>query len=313
MTRPDKPRVFHEARLAVGESPLWDEVGQCLWWVDVEGKAIHRRGVDMGGHQVWVVPEAPAALALDEEGDLIVAAGLGWHMFDSATGDLSLIASCPAQKARTRFNDGVVDARGRFWTGTLHETREPVGGLFCLHEGVTCSVAEGLRTQNGCAISPDGKTFYLADSHPEICAIWAHDFDIETGTLANRRLFHRPARGRPDGAAVDAEGCLWFAAVDGGCVIRLDPDGRQISAIALPVSRPTKPAFGGKGHETLFVTTMSLGTDAAREPLAGAVFAIETGAKGLPMPPAKVMAQNVFKTDDTSKTAKTREPREVAS
>jgi sugar lactone lactonase YvrE len=313
MTRLDKPRIFHQARLAVGESPLWDEARRCLWWVDVEGKAIHRRGSHDDNHRSWMVTQEPAALALDEAGDLIVAAGLGWHVFDPVTAQLSLIAPCPAQGPKMRFNDGVVDAKGRFWTGTLHEAREPVGELFCLHEGVAHFAAAGLRTQNGCAISPDGKTFYLADSHPDICAIWAHDFDLETGALENRRLFHRPARGRPDGAAIDAEGCLWFAAVDGGCVVRLDPEGREIIASPLPVSRPTKPAFGGAGLRTLFVTTMSLGTDASREPLAGSVFAIETDVKGLPMPRARLTARDAGKTDDINNTAKTTEPREVAS
>jgi sugar lactone lactonase YvrE len=313
MTRLDKPRVFHRARFAVGESPLWDEARRCLWWVDVEGGAIHRRGIADGDHRSWIVRQAPAALALDEDDDLIVAAGLGWHMFNDTTGEISLIAPCPVQRPHTRFNDGVVDAKGRFWTGTLHDAREPVGELFCLHEGVTRYAAGSLRTQNGCAISPDGKTFYLADSHPDICAIWAHDFDIETGTLENRRLFHRPGKGRPDGAAIDSEGCLWVAAVDGGCVVQLDPDGREIIAVPLPVSRPTKPAFGGTDLETLFITTMSFGTDAAREPLAGSVFAIQTGAKGLPMPRARVMARNVRKTEHNEKTAQTREPREVAS
>jgi sugar lactone lactonase YvrE len=313
MTRLDKPRIFHEARLAVGESPLWDEARRCLWWVDVEGKAIHRRGLADGCHRSWTVTQAPAALALNEDGDLIVAAGLGWHVFDDATGELSLMTPCPVQRPQTRFNDGVVDAKGRFWTGTLHDAREPVGELFCLHEGVARSATAGLRTQNGCAISPDGKTFYLADSHPDVCAIWEHDFDLETGALENRRLFHRPAKGRPDGATIDSEGCLWFAAVDGGCVVQLDPDGREIHFIPLPVSRPTKPAFGGADLGTLFITSMSLGTDAALEPLAGSVFAIETGARGLPMPRARAMAQNACKTHNFEMTARITKPREVAS
>jgi sugar lactone lactonase YvrE len=309
----DKPRVFHEARLAVGESPLWDEARGCLWWVDVEGNAIHRRGSAEDSHRSWTVTQAPAALALDVSGDLIVAAGLGWHVFDEAKGELVHIAPCPVQRPHTRFNDGVVDKKGRFWTGTLHEKREPVGELFCLHEGFARSATGGFRTQNGCAISPNGKTFYVADSHPDICAIWAHDFDLETGALENPRLFHRTAKGRPDGATIDSEGCLWFAAVDGGCVCQIDPEGREIIAIPLPVSRPTKPAFGGTGLKTLFITTMSLGTDMAREPLAGSVLALETGSKGLPMPCARIKPRDAAGIDDINNTAKTTEPREVAS
>ena len=123
---------------------------------------------------------------------------------------------------------------------------------------------EGLRTQNGCAISPDGKTFYLSDSHPAVCTIWAFDFDVEYGDVANRRVFHKPSRGRPDGACVDADGCYWFAAVDAGRIVRLDPDGSEIAAIDLPVSRPTKPIFGGDDLSTIFVTSMSAGLDSTQ-------------------------------------------------
>jgi L-arabinonolactonase len=105
--------------------------------------------------------------------------------------------------------------------------------------------------------------------------------------LANRRVFHKPSRGRPDGACVDADGCYWFAAVDGGCIVRLDPDGNEIASIDLPVSRPTKPAFGGDNLSTIFVTSMSAGLDAAqlaREPLAGSVLAVEAGVRGFDQP-----------------------------
>ncbi len=157
----------------------------------------------------------------------------------------------------------------------------------------------GLRTQNGCAISPDGKTFYLSDSHPAVCTIWAFDFDVASGDIENRRVFHKPARGRPDGACVDADGCYWFAAVDAGCIVRLDPAGNEIAAIDLPVSRPTKPIFGGADLSTIFVTSMSAGLDSTqfeREPLAGSVFAVEAGVRGSVQPRFKRTPARAFAT-----------------
>jgi L-arabinonolactonase len=282
----DRPsvKVFRNCGDAVGEGPLWDAARNCLWWVDVAGRYIHRADTVGETVKTFAVEHAPAALALAADGTLVVAAGLAWYGFDPATGGLDRIAGTGVTSPAMRLNDGVVDERGRFWTGTLHEEREPVGQLLCLDSGKVRSAVDGLRTQNGSAISPDGKTFYLADSHPEVCTIWACDFDAESGTLENRRVFHRPERGRPDGAAIDADGCYWFAAVDGGSIVRLDPAGRELSAIELPVSRPTKPAFGGPGMSTVFVTSMRTGADHAREPLAGAVFAVETGVRGHPQP-----------------------------
>ena len=69
--------------------------------------------------------------------------------------------------------------------------------------------------------------------------------------------------------------------------MRLDPAGKEIAAFELPVSRPTKPTFGGADLSTIFVTSMSAGLDAVqleREPLAGSVFAVEAGVRGMAQP-----------------------------
>src|SRR4051794_13486832 len=124
--------VFQQGRDQVGESPLWDPTRGCLWWVDVEGHRIHCAAVANGASETFAIPDAPGALALAEDGTLIVAAGLAWHHFDPAIRRLEKLASCGIQDSRMRFNDGIVDARGRFWTGTLHDEREPDGELFCL-------------------------------------------------------------------------------------------------------------------------------------------------------------------------------------
>ncbi len=127
-----------------------------------------------------------------------------------------------------RFNDGRCDRQGR-WAGTMvrdMSLARPVGGLYRSAAGLSAPQVQGLVTQNGLAFSPDGRTMYLSDSHPTVQTIWTlplHD----DGTVGERRLrgYDRPAR-RPDGAAVDAEGCYWICANDAGLVHRFTPDGR---------------------------------------------------------------------------------------
>jgi sugar lactone lactonase YvrE len=219
----------------------------------------------------------------------VLAGGTAWSRIDPETGELSPVAAILGAPAGMRINDGAVDLQGRFWAGTisLAAERPAIGPLYRLDAGGPVAVFEGLRTQNGVAVSPDGGTFYLADSHPEVCAIWAFDLDAATGALANRRLFHRPAHGRPDGAAMDAEGCYWFAAVDAGRLVRVDPQGREIGHVALPVSRPTKLAFFGPDLDRICVTSMIVGLDAgqrAAQPLAGKLIALDAGVRGLAQP-----------------------------
>lgn len=282
-------RVICDIRHKVGESPLWDARSGCLWWVDAAGREVRRYVAKSEAIETFMMPLPPSAVALCEDGAVIIAAGDGWHRLDPATGNVSAVARIDDAPEGTRMNDGVVDTAGRFWTGNMSTSpkREPVGCLYGLDGDRVVCVLSGLRVQNGTAISPDGRTFYLADSHPDVALIWAFDFDPASGSLSNRRVFHCPSRGRPDGAAVDSDGCYWFAAVDGGCIVRLDPDGKEMETIELPVSRPTKPAFGGEDLSTLFITTMSFGLDEATlsaEPLAGTVLAVETEVRGLEQP-----------------------------
>ncbi|MCR4268496.1 SMP-30/gluconolactonase/LRE family protein [Nitratireductor sp. ZSWI3] len=289
MKRPPDIDVVCPLRHRIGESPLWEAQTRCLWWVDVGDNLVRRLNVASGALRSFALQEAPAALALAADGGLIVAAGTVWYRLDSETGTLREVARLEGLQDGMRLNDGVVDGTGRFWTGTMSTARErpPVGRLYRLEANRPVEVLGGLRTQNGAAVSPDGRTFYLADSHSSVATIWAFDLDPPSGTLSNRRVFHRPERGRPDGAAVDAEGCYWFAAVDGGEIVRLDPDGDVVRTIELPVSRPTKPAFGGSDLSTLYVTTMSAGLDEetlAAEPLAGLVLALDPGVRGFPQP-----------------------------
>jgi len=120
--------------------------------------------------------------------------------------------------------------------------------------------------------------------------VWAYDLDIDSGALANRRVFisTRDVPGRVDGATVDVEGNYWCAHIHDWHVACYAPGGRLLRRIRMPVRHPTMCTFGGANHDVLYVTS---GTrflepgEAASQPLAGALFAIHgTGARGLPEP-----------------------------
>ncbi len=80
------------------------------------------------------------------------------------------------------------------------------------------------------------------------------------------------------------DGCLWNAKWGGGRVVRYSPEGRIDRVIAIPCSQVTCCAFGGSDLSTLYVTSARVGLDeakAAAEPDAGAMFAVNAGARGL--------------------------------
>jgi sugar lactone lactonase YvrE len=232
-----------------------------------------------------------------DDGRVLLALENGFHTFDLESGDVAF-AACPDDiPAENRFNDGTVDPAGRFIAGTMPkagETGEPQGNLYALDgaEKVRC-LERNLTIQNGLAFSPDGRTLYLSDSGSAVQSVWRYDYDPASGRCTNRRLHFdmHATRGRPDGAAVDADGGYWIAAVGGWALVRLTPAGQVDRTIELPIEKPTKPAFGGKDLRTLFVTSMSLELDHAdpRHAEAGNLFAVDAGVQGLPVASVSVL------------------------
>ena len=150
--------------------------------------------------------------------------------------------------------------------------------------GLSAPVVSNLLTQNGLAWSPDGRTMYLSDSHPASQAVWAFDYDVDSGVPSNRRLFvdMKSYPGRPDGATVDADACYWTAANDAGLLLRFTPDGKLDRQIELPMTKPSMCCFGGPGLDTLLVTSINPGKD---DGLAGSTVLLRPGVQGLPEAP----------------------------
>jgi sugar lactone lactonase YvrE/DNA-binding IclR family transcriptional regulator len=274
----------------LGEGPTWLPNERKLALVDILAPAIIIADPRDGSFQSHSMPELVGAVVPRRRGGFIAAMQTGLKAVDLETGAVTTIAAPEATKPGNRFNDGKCDRRGRFWAGTLAiDTTPGHGSLYRLDPDGRCTCVEsGFHVSNGLGWSPDDRTFYFTDSGAK--RIYAYDFDVETGTLANRRVFVDvpEGSGAPDGMAVDAEGFVWSAHWDGWCITRYDPQGRVDRVINLPVPRPTSCAFGGPDFTTLYVTSARIRLSVqqlAEAPLSGSVFAIQTGVKGLPEVP----------------------------
>lgn len=281
-----------DARNGTGESPVWHPGEQALYWVDIPARQLHRWQAADGKHQCWQGDEMLACIARSGQGWV---AGMESGIFQlqaRADGSLDsrLLSNVQHAQAGMRFNDGRCDRQGRFWAGTMlldMQQGAHVGALYRLDgKGQLHLQQDGMIVPNGLAFSPDGRTMYLSDSHPLVQQVWAFDYDIDSGTPSNRRVFidMNQYAGRPDGAAVDAEGCYWICGNDAGLVHRFTPDGRLDRSLAVPVKKPSMCAFGGSRLDTLFVTSIRPGDDLDEHSLAGGVFALDPGVKGLPEP-----------------------------
>ena len=304
-------------RAGLAESPLWDAQRQAWFWMDIDQHQIHQhtiRADNDAEHRVWQLPlEARydiGAIALADNGDLMLALRAGIASFnpDEAPKNISPEIRIPApyDTSTTRFNDGGVDAQGRWWIGSLYAPKTYAGAhLFCLEHGVLKPILGelaniepyknwGITTANGWAMSPDGTTMYHADTQAH--TVYRYDFDtrapVETA-LSNRTVFFQtldtrgtdaPYAGRPDGAAVDSEGNYWLALYEGGQIVKIAPNGEIVQKIPLPAKAPTMLCFGGADLKTFIITTAGNRPESelAHYPANGHILKIQVSVAGVP-------------------------------
>ncbi len=278
-----------DIKASLGECPVWSVDEQVLYWVDINAPSLNRFDPRTGRNAAWAMPSSIGCFALRRSGGFIAALRDGFWLVDRGGKPERRIADAPYDPAHHRFNDGRADARGRFWAGSMNEKRDAnTATLYRLDPDFTlAAMIPDIMISNGLAWSPDERTLYHTDTPTR--TIYAWDFDAATGAIANRRIFAQFAgeTDRPDGAAVDRDGCYWSALYRGGKVVRLSPRGEALSESPLPATCPTMCAFGGADLKTLFVTTARqhrAPEELARLPQSGGIFALRIDVPGLPEP-----------------------------
>ncbi|MCE3607261.1 SMP-30/gluconolactonase/LRE family protein [Massilia sp. P8910] len=294
MSKQAKVERVTEVICAVGESPLWNAREGAWYWVDIPARRIWRLDPASGAVRSWECPEMVACIALTDSGVLI--AGMETGVFTVALGEgylakATFLAAPPELAPGMRFNDGRCDRQGRFWSGIMcldmAEARSD-GHLYryTREEGISAPLVSDLIVQNGLGFSPDGRTMYLSDSHGSRQRIWAFDYDTDSGMPHSQRVFvdMNVHRGRPDGAAVDVDGCYWICGNDGGCLLRFTPEGTLDRTIELPMLKPSMCAFGGADMDTLLVTSIAAGK-VPDDQTAGTLVLVRPGVQGMPETP----------------------------
>jgi gluconolactonase len=106
-------------------------------------------------------------------------------------------------------------------------------------------VTNDLKKPNGITGAPDGKKLFVAD----IGADRTYAYDIQPdGSLTNKALFC--AKGS-DGMTIDEKGNVY---ITGKGVTVFDKTGKQIEHIDVQEPWTANVSFGGKDHQTLFIT-----------------------------------------------------------
>jgi len=272
-----------DSRCDVGESCVWDDSRECIWFCDIYAGRIHKWTPSNGRHIHYELAAPIGSFGLCSDGHLVVAHSRTLMLFNPETLVSNALAELRDIPEFARLNDGKVGPDGAYWVGTVDDRprKEPIGTLYRITpDGGIERKVEGICCSNGLAWSDDGRTLYHSDSRGTWVDAW--DFDSNTGRLSNRRRLATPSadEGRPDGAACDAHGNYWSAGVSAGCLNVYAPDGMLVGKHTVPVPAPTMVCFAPGG---LFVTSLRRGLPAdslTASPKSGGLFWAPSEVRG---------------------------------
>ncbi len=288
----DDVRCLFPAGDRCGEGAVWDADAGAVYWTDINRFLIRRHELESGATHAWFFEEPVVALALTTRPNTLLVALASriilWRPADDTRTDHGFALE---GSPKVRLNDGRASPSGEFWVGSMKNNVNPngtagevapgLGKLFRLHaDGRTETLLDGLGIANTLCWSPDRTRFYFADTMAN--RLDAYPYDAETGAIGapTPHLVDHP-RGVPDGSSIDAEGHVWNCRYDGGCIIKVAPDGTVADIVEMPVTNITTCVFGGPDLKTLIVTTAGAGAPEA-ERLAGGLFALDVDVPGLP-------------------------------
>jgi len=270
----------------LGEGPLWDGARGVLWWVDIKSQALHVHHAATGVNRSQTLPYRLTALGLAKDAGLVGVGDPGLVRLsvdaDLRVSSAEVVAPLPLS-AGMRFNDGKVDAAGRFWAGSMEDAeRMACGSLYRIDaRGRVSVVCCDIGVPNGPCFFSDGTVLTTDSARGRISAL---TLDADDNLIAQHEFAQfTPSQGYPDGMTVDAEDHVWIAFWDGWCLRRLSRSGHIVAEIALPVQRPTCVAFGGADLNQLFISSATIGLSAEQrrtQPLAGGLLRLEPGVVG---------------------------------
>lgn len=277
-----------DIKALLGEGPIWNHELKQLYWIDIEGRQLHVYTPESDKLRSYATGERVGTVVPMKGGDALVALQNGIHSMDLVSGELMLLANPLDTLPDIRFNDGKCDPAGRFWVGTMHlEAQKGAASLYVMERDQSVrKVLDNVTISNGIIWSPDQTTMYFIDTPTR--QVNAFNYDFATGEISSPKIAITipEEMGMPDGMTIDEEGMLWIGLWGGSAVARFNPEtGKFMQKIEVPALNVTACAFGGDSLETLYITTASIGMDEEERekyPLAGRLFAVNPGVKGVP-------------------------------
>lgn len=254
------------------EGPVFDKVNNVLYFVSILNFRVYRFN-PLTQELVFIQLASPTSCVfLSPQFGIVAASTLGFYTlnFESLTTEKIFDIKIPAN---TRFNDGILDAKGRFLIGTMGypEIIDNIGSVLSYSDGNVKVLIKGTTISNGIVFTRDSKNMYFIDT--PACTVAKYQYDLEYGTCEYvNDLIHFEGAGVPDGMDMDEYGNLWVAEWGGYCVsVWNSITGAYVGKVEIPHENVTSVCIDN--HKNLYVTTARSYSD--KEKSGGALFYIK--------------------------------------
>ncbi len=272
-------------QLPLGEGPCWHAGHQVLYWVNIDGKELHRFNPASGVDDVFVQDEMVGTVAPYGDDELIIALQNSLIVFNPADNSKRTLCDFAAGDANLRSNDGKCDPAGRFWIGSMpFDSSKGLGDLYRYDaDGSLNHQLSDIGCSNGLAWDLSRSRMYYIDSSKK--QVYKFDYNNDDGSISNQEVFVEFSgdMGVPDGMTIDNDNCIWVAQWGGHGVSRFDPDGKFMEKVECPAQNVSACTFGGDGKggdlNVLYMTTAGKMTEGGTEH-DGLLYRCEVNASG---------------------------------
>ncbi len=276
-----QPELIADYQCEVGEGPMWHPLEKRVYWLDIGLGRMFRYDPATGKHEQVYQGSPIGGYTIQPDGSLLLfmekGAVVNWR-----DGKMTTVLEEVADERESRFNDVFADPAGRVFCGTM-PTNDRQGRLYRLDPDLKLTkLLDGISCSNGMGLSPDHKYLYYTDTWAY--TIYRFNYDEKTGNITNQQPFIVTSTdiGGPDGMTVDAQGYIWSAHWDGGILMRFTPDGKEERRIPLPAKKVSSVIFGGDDYTDMYVTTAGGDHKETDGALAGSLFRLRLGIRGVP-------------------------------
>lgn len=214
--------------------------------------------VDLEGRSEVVVRVPPFPFCIDwlPDGRLLIVSGSDRLLLRQQPDESLVSLADLAGLCDPPWNEIVVAGSGNVYLNSIGfdmmAGEDPSPGIIAVvtPDGSARQVADDVAFPNGMAVTPDGTTLILAESHASRLTA----FDIEgDGGLSNRRVWADLDAAAPDGICLDDEGAVWYADVPHKRCVRIREGGKVLQTVDLDRGC-FSCALGGADGRTLFMT-----------------------------------------------------------